>query len=949
MNWLDHIRMFLGTSDAEFLASAVLECQDPVIKSFLAAAIDAVERKVSRQDWPRLAHSILPSAVEPRSRENLEEVLLRLLYLTPFLIAGSTTNLELNVPIADECVELAKRFDLIEVTARTEASWAQIPHAIGNPLDALSHYERAVSLYKQLVTKAPVEWTPHLTEILTFIAYLCKDHGLLARAEEALREALVYDERIKKVQYHVVGPFVVKDEDFATPEKQWELERLGIPSAKSFYLFKPLELSQDEEWWRRFGVHQHNLGDILREREQFFVAKKHLSLALRARLRLTAISPRHRFSLARTLNNFGRCEREMAERGLGDGTQLRRAIHYLRRALKFLTSIAKLPRIPKGDIESLHHLRESLVSVEPEVVETLGLAMENLANSLGDAGNHFEAIELAWQAKEVFRQLALTTRDPAHRRRFVASCIDQIAALLEAKHNKEARSLLPELLREARQLASENPDLYSDLLAFGLSYAGMIFSFSGERYAMITSAEEAIRLCERQPANFRLRGQAAVAYILKASYYAGVGGSSGFGCLAALRDRKGVVKDSSQLDVNKSVSSLKSLEKIISRQVVVIVAEQVGSDSILGILSSSEGFAALEVSKNLARQAEKLLHAQYVVTVPMLTSRNLDLIEIATETFDLLPEMIKRVLTSHEYFVIISGNAFWNAFPWELLTPPGGKYLGLDHPFPRWGPIDHDSLLYLAPKVLPLQRESTVVACPLCSPSEQYLEDPLTESFLREYRSVLRILERHGVRFESRESILLGKNGDISLTLRRMMDGPTLFHFIGHGSSAYDGSLIVWDVGGDREPPRLINPSVLFESKAAVKIERCFKEGGIVFLNCCSAGYERHFGGRGQDLASKLLEEGADVVLASYLPIYDPIGRLMSTAFYQVLLGKGLNVGDALLGARRRLQSCFERTEDSIYLEWSFVRMNGNPFVTLGDATRHGEPFRPAANLLTKE
>jgi tetratricopeptide (TPR) repeat protein len=902
MQWLLALRMFLGTARLKYLASAIHDSSDHVLRRYLTAALTAIEGGVSCQDWPKLTASILPSLVEHLHPQNLEEAILRLLYLRvlehltlPPLDADEQvirSSLDTAARIYAECSDLAERFYIIELKAYRDDKRARASEERGRFKEAVHFYEQAIAYYKSLATDSPIEWTSHLTDTLVAMANLLTNLGLFDWTEEVLRDALAWEDRIEH-----------------------------------------LDLPQDEEWWRRFATQQHNLGDTLREREQFFVAEKHLRLALRVRLRLCAISPDYRFSLARTLNNFGRCEREMAERGISGEGRRSKAIRYLRRALRMMSTTAHLSWVTnqdRGEEEPRHVsiLNGDFRSINPPVAEVLGLVMQNLANTLGDQGSHFEALELLAQAKEVFRQLALSTHNPEYQRRFVASCSDHIAALLETNRLREAHSLLPELLIEARQLALKRPDLRYDLLAHGLSYASLVFHQIGEKYRMVTAAEEAIQLCEEEPTNFRLRGLVTGAYLVAAEYYAGVNGNSGFGYLAALRDRRGAVKQSRHLNASRSISLLQDLSLKNGREIVVIIAEQVGKESLLGLLSPSQGFSSFRVGQDLARKARELFQAQYAVAIPRL-SIEADLRSRARDVFNAFPEQIRSVLTSSASCVFISGNAFWNAFPWELLLPSDdGRYLGLDQPLPRWGPIDHESLLGLMPKVRPLRSEKTVVACPLCHPRERdFMKDPQTASFLAEYDSVRRALANCGVRFESWQSILLGKNANLPRIMERIAEGPTLFHFIGHGTSADDGSLIVWDRLTDFEPLRLLNPGVLFEEKIRNRILQYFDEGGLVFLNCCGAGYERHFGGKGQDLCSKFIEEGADIVLSSYLPIVERVGVMMSKKFYNGLLVRGLDVGDALLEARRQLHQRFEKTKDRIYLNWSSVKATGNPFI----------------------
>lgn len=209
---------------------------------------------------------------------------------------------------------------------------------------------------------------------------------------------------------------------------------------------------------------------------------------------------------------------------------------------------------------------------------------------------------------------------------------------------------------------------------------------------------------------------------------------------------------------------------------------------------------------------------------------------------------------------------------------------------------------------------------------------------LREYGFVARELRRLGVSFSAEVNVLLGFQGKKTFFLRTLGEAPTLVHFVGHGYPAEGGSLLAWSHWADSATT--IDSGDLREYRDSRKLAQLFARGGIAYLSCCFAGWERRHAGLGEDLCSTLLAEGLDVVVASHLPIYEASAGQLAKTFYQWLARLEVDAGTAVIKARRRMARAFDRSGDCALLSWASLRCTGNPLTSLTGGPRIVLPDR---------
>jgi tetratricopeptide (TPR) repeat protein len=108
----------------------------------------------------------------------------------------------------------------------------------------------------------------------------------------------------------------------------------------------------------------------------------------------------------------------------------------------------------------------------------------------------------------------------------------------------------------------------------------------------------------------------------------------------------------------------------------------------------------------------------------------------------------------------------------------------------------------------------------------------------------------------------------------------------------------------------------------------CWPGHPFVHLDCCNSGLAwSQGGGRMAGMPFAALEAGASTVLSSSVPLYDKPAADFTRALYRGLLEQGLNVGDALMAARREIHLQYPNAPH----HWGSSVLWGNPAIRLKD------------------
>jgi CHAT domain-containing protein len=188
---------------------------------------------------------------------------------------------------------------------------------------------------------------------------------------------------------------------------------------------------------------------------------------------------------------------------------------------------------------------------------------------------------------------------------------------------------------------------------------------------------------------------------------------------------------------------------------------------------------------------------------------------------------------------------------------------------------------------------------------------------------------------------------------QRALEGlPAVIHYTGHGRIVGNEEVLVLGAvgreGSSSELPTYFGRRELQDVKNRLHCPgSLLGRGPLVVLNSCLTGRMRQFGGQREDLAWAFLEEGADAVIASGLPVLDDMGAAFSELLYFDRGDKEDSRGMAwrFAAARAFVERVWRDTKSPYWPAWSLFTYHGNPYAHLP----HIADGRNAARAAGKE
>ena len=278
---------------------------------------------------------------------------------------------------------------------------------------------------------------------------------------------------------------------------------------------------------------------------------------------------------------------------------------------------------------------------------------------------------------------------------------------------------------------------------------------------------------------------------------------------------------------------------------------------------------------------------------------------LARKIWTSLPPALQDALaptTSEAGEILVSGDTFWSAFPWELLRfgDGGDDFLGLHRGLARIGPI-------LAPR----------------------LSVQLQERRLGGGNKQMAVIAPH----TTGKTILTGVLGEAAhdgWMREALAANPAILYYSGHGGIvANEEVLLLHTEPGEGKPQGLISYFGAYHLNNALAQGASFSHAPLVVLNSCVTGRTREHGGQREDLVSALLNQGAGAVIASALPIYDSVGEALGEALFSEAALTQPTMGAYLVEARRQLARGICRdTGKPTWGAWGMVHLHGNALGT---------------------
>jgi tetratricopeptide (TPR) repeat protein len=669
---------------------------------------------------------------------------------------------------------------------------------------------------------------------------------------------------------------------------------------------------------------------------------------------------RHDEIAAGALNSLGvvLCdlrEFSQAESTLGRAVELRRRPSmpraHLANALYNLGRVyfhtSRLPLARGALDESLSIYAEA--RARPDWVDTAPLAARCLnaisavLHQMGDLDGAVHALsqvnailrEAYSGRRQLLKGLPFAAEANSYQPDLFSALLNQGALLREQKRFSEARDVLEECLQMYRQMTGQAREhirhVYPRLLnVYAEALAGL-----GDTIRSLEAHEAAVREAE-SPADaadrFLYKGMVRSSYgALLERYVRGGDSARAFRCLAALRDK--CVPVFSPADdglFQASVEALRQRERELGRRVHIVVAETFGDGTaLLAIMHPGQSELECFPVSSFSQVAHRLLNTildsvfrQEITPRPDADYEEID--RLGREAWTLLPQPVRDTLIPRDGVdVLISGDPFWAAFPWEALRLElhgEADWLGRHQPLARWSPITASGLSGLGGERFGRGAKVAAVICPWDA-----LPRRMLPSARREAALVAAILQGRDYHLIGGD-VVAGRAATRAAVLHTISMEPSLFHFAGHGD-IYGSEEVLMVSGGTPTESVPFGRAELLRYKEERHIAgRLFRQAPLFVLNSCFSGNVREFGGRREDLVATLIEEGAAAVVASPFPVDDKIGSLWGESLYDGL-GAGENVlADVFLRCRKRVASECSRLGSRRWPLWMLWHLHGNPY-----------------------
>ena len=267
--------------------------------------------------------------------------------------------------------------------------------------------------------------------------------------------------------------------------------------------------------------------------------------------------------------------------------------------------------------------------------------------------------------------------------------------------------------------------------------------------------------------------------------------------------------------------------------------------------------------------------------------------------------------------VLISGDPYWAAFPWEALRFGAGDedFLGWARPLARSAPLTGAAISRLTPTETAIGGYGVEVVCPWDAVPQRQLRRAEAEA-----QSLGRDLPGLGLTLPA-SGPLMGSQATLAAVESALQARPAVFHYTGHGGIDKDEELLILQGGG-------FGSSELKGFKQRLGLaDPVFQKSALIVLNSCLTGRAREYGGQSQDLAAMFLAEGAAAVIASALPVADSVGQVLGTAVYA--LAEEDELGDTVRKIRRLVAKLTLAENLSSYPTWCMIQYQGNPYLRL--------------------
>ena len=449
---------------------------------------------------------------------------------------------------------------------------------------------------------------------------------------------------------------------------------------------------------------------------------------------------------------------------------------------------------------------EDTAPLAAKCMMTLGQALNNTGDLEGAERLLCEAIAIFRETHSrqefLFKALAPATAD--YKPDLFIAMVQRASVLHEQKRFAEAR----EAFEECHELHESMPE--SSRSSINLQYLSLLSEYAGflgelgEPSFSLDTHRKAIREAEKPSEltnRYLYKGTVQSSYRALLAHHARQGESSQvFRCLAALRDESvSAFSEVSEEGPGAAGEALLEREKKLDRKIHVIAAETLSSNNLLlSVIRGGQTEASYFIVPFFAQVGIRLFNN---IRACIFGEKNRpgsdgDLNAIAALgrlAWKVLPQPVRNALLPQDNTdVLISGDSYWAAFPWEALrVDQQGKeeWLGHLQTLARWSPITAKGLSRLAPQSFGNGSRVAAVICPWDA-----LPESLLSSAQGEAAMVSATLRDHHYHLIGGDA-LVGSAATKPAILQAITLEPSIIHFVGHGKiQGTEEVLMVWGV-----------------------------------------------------------------------------------------------------------------------------------------------------------
>ncbi len=613
----------------------------------------------------------------------------------------------------------------------------------------------------------------------------------------------------------------------------------------------------------------------------------------------------------------------------------------------------QFPAARKAYEEAAGIYRE-LAEVEPHIYRPyVATTLNNLGSVLREERQFPAARKACEEAGGIYRDLAEV--EPHIYRPDVAMSLNNLGTVLsEERQFPAARKAFEEALEIRRELAAEEPPIYGPDVGMTLNNLGNVLEEMGLAQDAGKASLESVRGAEAgvgDPRSVHLgKGNAVAAYRRIARHFASEGSADRlFRTLGAMRE--GPVRalgDDPGEGLEAARDALEEAGRRVGQEIRILIPQGLTGDGLLmGVLEVKERSLKWERADEFGK-ARSALFEQILKVFDKKGRRPYEegaerIRELGKRAWDALPELVRETLCPEaKHDVLVSGDTYWAAFPWEALWCGGEEkeegFLGLRRHLARWGPLTAGGLGALGRKAFGKGKRTAAVLCPW----NAVLERPLPYS-RAEAEEIEERLNGAGYLLIPGGRALVGDQANAEAIKSVLGGNPSLIHYTGHGHIVGNEEvLLLSGAPGEGKysglPSHFGREEIIAVRAGIERAGKLLEDGALVVLNSCLTGRTREFGGQREDLAWAFLEEGAGAVIASALPVLDDMGAAFGELLYFDRGGEEDSRGMAwrFAAARGFVERIWRHTKSPYWPAWSLFTYHGNPYARLPHIV-HGE------------